>query len=188
MSSAPHAEGFELSILRRLLGLVAAMVLVVAVWVRLPNWLFYRNGRPTRIGRLVNHAGAVYSALGLPPAWWVTLEIRGRRSGRTVSTTLVVGSYGGERYLVSMLGEGSAWVLNARAADGRATIRHGRRRPIVLREVPAEQRAPILQAYLQRAPGARPHFPVLPTAPLPEFERIAARYPVFRITEAGTGA
>jgi hypothetical protein len=58
----------------------------------------------------------------------------------------------------------------------------------VLQEVPAEQRAPILKAYLQRAPGARPHFPVLPTAPLPEFERIAARYPVFRITEAGTGA
>jgi hypothetical protein len=100
----------------------------------------------------------------------------------------VVGSYAGERYLVSMLGEESAWVLNARAADGIATIHHGRRRPIVLREVPAGQRAPILKAYLQRAPGARPHVPVLPTAPLPEFERIAARYPVFRITEAGTDA
>jgi hypothetical protein len=188
VSSVPHAEGFALSILRRLLGLVAAVALVVAVWVRLPSRLFYREGRPTRIGRLVNHAGAVYSGLGLPPAWWVTLEIRGRRSGRIVSTTLVVGSYEGERYLVSMLGEESAWVLNARAAAGIATIHHGRRRPIVLREVPADERAPILRAYLQRAPGARPHFPVLPMAPLPEFERIAARYPVFRITEAGTGA
>lgn len=177
-----------MSILRRLIGLVAAAALVVAVWVRLPNRLFYRSGRPTRIGRLVNHAGAVYSGLGLPPAWWVTLEIRGRRSGRTVSTTLVVGSYGGEHYLVSMLGEGSAWVLNARAADGIATIHHGRRRPIVLWEVPVDQRAPILRAFLPRAPGARPHFPVLPTAPLPEFERIAGQYPVFRITEAGTDA
>ena len=121
---------------------------MVAVWVRLPSRLFYREGRPTRIGRLVNHAGAVYSGLGLPPAWWVTLEIRGRRSGRIVSTTLVVGSYEGERYLVSMLGEGSAWVLNARAAAGIATIHHGRRRPIVLREVPTGQRAPILKAYL----------------------------------------
>jgi hypothetical protein len=80
LSSVPHAEGFELSILRRLIGLVAAAALVVALWVRLPSRLFYRSGRPTRIGRLVNHAGAVYSGLGLPPAWWVTLEIRGRRS------------------------------------------------------------------------------------------------------------
>jgi Calcineurin-like phosphoesterase len=92
---------------RRLLRLAAALAFVVAVWVRLPTRLFYRDGRPTRIGGLVNHAGAVYSADGLPPAWWVTLEIRGRRSGRTVSTTLVVGSYGGEPYLVSMLGDGS---------------------------------------------------------------------------------
>jgi deazaflavin-dependent oxidoreductase (nitroreductase family) len=175
-----------LTLLRRLLRLVAALTLVVAVWVRLPNRLFYRDGRPTRIGKVVNHAGAVYSAVGLPPAWWVTLEVRGRRTGRTLSTTLVVGSYAGERYLVSMLGEESAWVRNVRAAGGRAAIHHGRRRQIVLREVPADQRAPILRAYLQRAPGARPHFPVLPTAPLAEFERIAARYPVFRITEADT--
>jgi len=34
---------------------------------------------------------------------------------------------------------------------------------------------------LDLAPGARPHFPVPRRAPLPEFERIADRYPVFRV-------
>jgi hypothetical protein len=35
--------------------------------------------------------------------------------------------------------------------------------------------------YLQVAPGTRPHMPVDRTAPLTEFARIAADYPVFRI-------
>jgi len=170
--------------LRRLLGIVIAVALVVIVWLRLPIRIFYRDGRPTRIGVLVNRVGAVYSALGLPPAWWVTLETRGRRSGRSVSTTLVIGSHEAENYLVSMLGEESGWVRNVRAAGGQAVIHHGRRRSVVLEEVAPGQRAPILRAYLRRARGARAHIPVSPTAPLAEFARIAATYPVFRITRA----
>ncbi|WP_211330412.1 hypothetical protein [Prauserella muralis] len=42
-------------------------------------------------------------------------------------------------------------------------------------------RAPILRRFLELAPGGRPHLPVAPGAPLAEFERIAARYPVFRV-------
>jgi len=30
-------------------------------------------------------------------------------------------------------------------------------------------------------PGGRPHIPVSPGAPLPEFEAVAARYPVFLV-------
>jgi hypothetical protein len=48
--------------------------------------------------------------------------------------------------------------------------------------------APILRRYLSLAPGARPHFPVDRRAPLVEFDRIAARYPVFRITTNRSGA
>jgi hypothetical protein len=33
-------------------------------------------------------------------------------------------------------------------------------------------------------PGARPHIPVDPNAPLAEFEAIAARHPAFRIETA----
>ena len=35
--------------------------------------------------------------------------------------------------------------------------------------------------YLRVAPGDRPHIPVDQRAPLADFERIAAQYPVFRI-------
>jgi len=160
------------------------LVLVVVTWFRLPNRLFYQQRRPTRFGRIVNRTWARYSALGLPPGWWVTLEVRGRRSGRVYPTTLVRADLGGEGYLVSMLGEGAAWVRNARAANGEAVIRHGRRRKVRLEEVPAGQRAPILKAYLKRAYGGRPHFSVSKDDPIEEFERIAPEYPVFRILES----
>ena len=61
----------------------------------------------------------------------------------------------------------------------------GGREEIHLEEVPADQRAPILKAYLQRAPGARPHVPVNKDAALAEFEKIAAAIPVFRVLSAG---
>jgi hypothetical protein len=87
----------------------------------------------------------------------------------------------GERYLVSMLGENVQWVENVRAAGGRAALRSGGREEVQLEEVPAGRRAPILKAYLERAPGARPHVPVDKDAPLSEFEKIAPAFPVFRV-------
>jgi len=42
-----------------------------------------------------------------------------------------------------------------------------------------------LKAYLQRAPGARPHIPVHKDAPLAEFEQVAAQFLVFRVVVAG---
>ena len=73
------------------------------------------------------------------------------------------------------------WVSNVRAAGGHAVLRHGGREAVRLQEVDPRARAPILRRYLQVAPGARPHIPVDRRAPLAEFERIAAQYPVFRV-------
>jgi hypothetical protein len=109
----------------------------------------------------------------------VTLEVTGRTSGRTVSLAVTV--VNGQRYLVSMLGEHVHWVHNVRAAGGRAMLRRHGREEVHLEEVPPEQRAPILKAYLQRAPGARPHVPVNKDAPLAEFEKVATAFPVFRV-------
>jgi hypothetical protein len=47
----------------------------------------------------------------------------------------------GQRYLVAMLGGGSDWVYNARAADGHAVMRRGKRRTIALEELPINERA-----------------------------------------------
>jgi hypothetical protein len=42
----------------------------------------------------------------------------------------------------------------------------------------------VLKAYLQSAPGARPHISVDKDAPLEEFEAIAEQIPVFRVLAA----
>lgn len=116
------------------------------------------------------------------------VEVTGRRSGKTISFPAVIADYDNGRYLVSMLGEDSSWVRNVRASGGHAVLRHGKREPVMLQEVHIDERAPILRCYLQRASGARAHIPVDHQAPVEEFESIAARYPVFRVTTAKEAA
>lgn len=152
----------------------------------LRQWL-YHGGRPNWLARVLDRATAALYGLGIAPDYLVVLEVPGRRTGRTIALPLVMTRVEGERYLVSMLGEGAGWVRNVRAADGEVTIRHGRREEVHLEEVAPERRASILKGYLQLAPNARAHFAVDQDAPLPEFERIATRYPVFRVVAQGQG-
>ena len=148
------------------------------------RWL-YRGQRPNWIARILNRATAAVASSGVASNYLVTLEVTGRKSGRIFSLPLVIAIVDGQRYLVSMLGDNVAWVRNARAAGGKVVLRHGCREEVRLEEVPAGQRAPILRAYLQRAPGARPHIPVDKDATLQEFERVAAAVPVFRVLANG---
>ena len=87
----------------------------------------------------------------------------------------------GERYLVSMLGKEANWERNLEAAEGKARLRHGSTEQVRLEEVDVSRRAPSLKAYLRLAPGARAHIPASKDAPVVEFEKIAAEYPVFRV-------
>ena len=144
------------------------------------RWL-YRGGHPNWFARLQNRASAWVFAAGIMPGRVAALEVRGRRTGRVISFPVVIAAYEGDRYLVSMLGNQVNWVLNVRAAHGEAVLAHGRRERVSLEEVSAQERAPVLRQYLRVAPGARPHVPVAPAAPLAEFERISQDYPVFRI-------
>lgn len=162
------------------IALAVPAALVVAL-VLVPNSVYYRNGRPTRIGRAVSRTQAIWSGLGLPPRFQVALEVPRRSGAGMQSVPVVIAEVEGERYLVSMLGERSDWVRNVRAANGAATIRSRLREPVLLEEVPVAERAPVLKAYVKRAFGARPHFEPGPNSPLEEFEAIAANYPVFRI-------
>lgn len=146
----------------------------------LARW-FYRGGRPNRVARLLDRGSAMVCALGVAPDYMVTLEVPGRRTGRIVHLPLVMVVVDSERYLVSMLGEDVNWVRNVKAADGRVTLRHGRSEEVKLEEVVPGDRAPVLKDYLKRAPRARAHLPVHKDAPLAEFERVAHRFPVFRI-------
>ena len=144
---------------------------------------FYRGWRPTRIGRAWSRLYAWVSGLGLLPRLLLTLQTNDRGSGRVRSTILVVATYQGQRYLVSMLGENSEWVQNVRAAGGMASVKRGRSQPVHLTEIPPHERASILKAWAEVATSGRHHLPVSHDAPIPDFEAIAGDYPVFRIDQ-----
>jgi len=138
------------------------------------RWL-YKDGRPNGLAKILNGFWGWLHALGIAPNYIVTLEVVGRKSGKPVRFPLAMVMIKGERYLVSMLGEEANWVQNLRAAGGKAILRHGKVEQVLLEEVEAEL----------RAPGARPHVSVELNAPLAEFEKIAAEYPVFRVRKEG---
>jgi hypothetical protein len=116
------------------------------------------------------------------PARLARLEVKGRRSGATVAFSVVVADYGGGRYLVSMLGEGTNWVRNVRAADGRAVLRHGHAETVRLVEVAAADRAPDPAAIPRMCPW-RPHpHPDRPQLGSGSLRNSRRRYPVFAIT------
>lgn len=144
------------------------------------RWM-YRGDRPHVIARILNSLYTAIASLGITPNYLVNLEVIGRKSGRAVAFPVVVTTIDGHRYLVSMLGANAQWVRNVRAAHGKAALLSRGREDILLEEVPVARRAGILQAYLKRAPGARPHVPVNKDALLEEFEKIAAAFPVFQI-------
>ena len=125
------------------------------------------------------------TALGITPRS-VTLEVRGRRSGKPVRLSVSPARLGGKQYLVSLAGERN-WVKNVRAADGKAFLLRGRRIPILLTEVPIEKRAPILLAYVSeraftRSPkrAARLYFG-LEAPTLEDLQQLAPQFPVFSI-------
>jgi hypothetical protein len=145
----------------------------------------YPDGRANATARRYAAAWSVLFGLGLAPRRWVTLEVPGRHTGRTVRFPLGMADWQGNWYLVPMLGEGCNWVRNVRAANGRVVLRHRKARACRLVELPVEQRAPILRRYLKKVPGARPHISTSPAAPLADFEALSLRYPVFLVSADG---
>ncbi len=141
----------------------------------------YVGGRGNATARRFARLWIALILLGLPPRRWVVLEVPGRRSGRLTQFPLGMVDMGTSWYVVSMLGEGSNWVRNVRAADGLATVRRRRKAPCHLAEVPVPQRAAIIKRFVEIAPGGRPHIPVDRSQPTSAFEQIADRYPAFRL-------
>jgi deazaflavin-dependent oxidoreductase (nitroreductase family) len=130
--------------------------------------------------------GRVHS-WGVMPRRWVTLEVPGRRTGLPMQVPLGMADLDDRWYVVSMLGECN-WVRNVRANDGRAVLRHGRAFRCRFAEVPPANATPILQRYVDKVPGGRPHIPVPRGAPLADFATIADRHPVFEVLHDAPGA
>lgn len=141
----------------------------------------YRGGRPSVTARISNRLSAIAFAAGIGPSHAATLEVRGRKTGRTISFPVVVADYQGGRYLVAMLGQQTTWARNVRADEHAVLLMRRTRENVSLVEDISSDRAAVLRRYLELAPGARPFFPIDRHAPLSAFERIVDDYPVFRV-------
>jgi deazaflavin-dependent oxidoreductase (nitroreductase family) len=130
--------------------------------------------------RAINAIVRMLLPLGLGPRSTYLLTVRGRRSGAPRTTPVTLVEEGGRRWLVAPYGE-VAWVRNLRAA-GRATLaRGGHTETVAVREVNAEEAAPVLKMYVTRVPITRPYFDAKPESDLAAFRGEAPGHPVFAI-------
>lgn len=121
--------------------------------------------------------------LGLGPPRTYLLTVRGRKTGRPLSTPVTLVEAEGRRWLVSPYGE-VAWVRNARAAGRVALARGGHGETVTVRELAPTESAPVLKRYVSEVPITRPYFDVRPDSPLDAFVAEAPRHPVFLIESA----
>ena len=137
---------------------------------------------PSAIEAIFNRAFGWFVGLGLAPAPFYLLEVRGRKSGRIYSTPVDVLSLGDHRFLVAPRGY-TQWVRNAKAS-GVVTLRRGRTADrYKLREVEAHEKPSILKAYLDTfRRQVQRFFPVPADSSVEEFVPLVDRYPVFELT------
>lgn len=119
---------------------------------------------------------------GLKPGGAGTLTVRGRKTGKAISTPVNPLQYEGTTYLVAPRGD-THWARNLRVA-GSGALRVGRSTSrFEAEEVPPPERAPILRAYLDRwGRVTKSQFEVRGDETVEELQAIAERHPVFRIT------
>ena len=132
-----------------------------------------------------------YTGLGITKRT-VTLEVRGRKTGKLIRVSLSRTDCSGHSYFVSLGGD-SAWVRNVRASHGQAFILSGGKTPVQLIETKLEERAPVLLAYVQErafthsgAQASHLFFGLGSHPTLQEMQAIADRYIVFEIVPRGS--
>ncbi|TMB68501.1 MAG: nitroreductase family deazaflavin-dependent oxidoreductase, partial [Chloroflexi bacterium] len=135
---------------------------------------------PSAFVKAMNAFVGRLASWGLIPGGTALLQVKGRRSGQTRSTAVSWVDHDGQRYLVAPRGN-TEWVRNVKAAGGQVVLKRRKSEQVRLQEVPVEQRAPIIQAYLKKtARVTKREFGIEPDAPSDEFQRIAPDHPVFR--------
>jgi deazaflavin-dependent oxidoreductase (nitroreductase family) len=131
---------------------------------------------------VVNRAVAALTRMGLSVAGSRVLEVRGRTSGEPRRTPVNLLTLEGARYLVAPRGD-TQWVRNLRVrGEGRLLV--GRRAErFTAVELPDDDKAPILRAYLERWKWEVGAFfgGVGPESADAELRRIAPDHPIFRV-------
>lgn len=157
--------------------------------------------KPYRVRAFVRINNAVTMSmmrLGISVGGFALLTVRGRKSGKPITTPIALFPQDGNRYLIATYGLVN-WVRNLRAAGGTATLtREGRTEQIQAVEMAPAVAAPILRDALRAGPPGIPapmvrmyrRYMVLPylnvtmDSPLAEFEQEARTHPVFLIHSA----
>ena len=136
--------------------------------------------RPGAIERIFGQLLAFLVRTGVFRGHFYVLEVRGRKSGKTISLPVDPLDLGGKRYLVCARGE-SNWVRNARTAGEVVLARARHRRRYAVRELPPA----CVRRFSRPISTARRRGPAL----LPRTEgigggvvrRVAATLPVFAL-------
>src|SRR5947207_10676630 len=137
--------------------------------------------RPGAVERIFGRVLVALVRIGLVRGHFYVLEVRGRKSGRTISLPVDPIDLDGRRYLVCARGNAN-WVRNARAAGEIVLVRALRRRRSAVRDLPPGERPPMLKAYLDRyATEVQRFFPVPKGSAVEAFADLAPRYPVFEL-------
>ena len=137
--------------------------------------------RPGAVDRIFAQTLAFLVWIGLIRGHFYVLEVRGRKTGKTISLPVDPLDLDGKRYLICARGN-SNWVRNARVAGEVVLARAMRRHRYAVRELPASERPPVLKAYLDRfASEVQRFFPVPKGSAVEAFNDLAPRYPVFEL-------
>ncbi|MCC6958973.1 MAG: nitroreductase family deazaflavin-dependent oxidoreductase [Dehalococcoidia bacterium] len=141
--------------------------------------------KPGAMIRVMNSAIGVAIKLGLSPQGGQLLTVRGRKSGKPMSTPVNPMTFNGNEYLVAPRGD-CHWTRNLRVA-GTAQLRLGRKRRTVRvdHELAEAEKPPVLLEYLRRWSGVtKAHFGITwPNPTAEEVERVCARTPMFQLTK-----
>lgn len=138
---------------------------------------------PSSGEKLFNRVFGFLAGVGIAPSFIYLLEVRGRKSGKIYSTAVNLMELNGKQFLVAPRGR-TQWVRNAEAA-GEVTLKRGARQRFRLRPLDESEKPQVLKSYLTNYKSAvQKFFPIPPGAPLDQFAKIAAGYPVFELTPA----
>jgi hypothetical protein len=113
------------------------------------------------------------------------LGVKGRKTGRVQKIPVNPVEVDGQAYLFAPRGT-SQWVLNVRAAGGKANLHLGRKlQPVTLTEIADSDKLPVAREYVRRFYSAVGRIMNIPKNPSDEqLQAKLADHPVFRIENA----
>ncbi|MGH7864265.1 MAG: nitroreductase/quinone reductase family protein [Candidatus Binataceae bacterium] len=131
--------------------------------------------------RFLNVIYGLSVRLGIGLAHNYVVEVAGRKSGRVFRTPVNLLEMNGRSYLVAPRGA-TSWVQNARAAGTLALVQGAYREAFRFRELPDQEKPPIIKEFLERYANAVERFYAVPKgSPVEAFGVVAPSKPVFEL-------